>query len=87
MPTPSMQHHAELDERAEVVARREQQPDRQRAGEESVDDDGDRERHAGEREHGRERGRLRHRTARRRCSASTSTKPMTEHSSTLPGRQ
>ena len=35
------QHDAELHEGAEVVARREQQPHRQRAGEEAVDDDAD----------------------------------------------
>ena len=38
------QHHAELHERAQIVARREQQPHRQRAREEAVDDDGDRQR-------------------------------------------
>ena len=43
------QDDAELDEGAQVTARRQQQPDRQGAGEESVDDDRDRQRHGAER--------------------------------------
>ena len=39
------QDHAQLHEGAEVVARRQQQPHRQRAGQESVDDDADGQRH------------------------------------------
>ena len=44
---PYRQHHnyTELDERAQVVARRQQQPHRQRAGQESVENDGDGESH------------------------------------------
>ena len=45
MPIAEQQHHAQLHERAEVIARREQQPDRQRAGQKAIDDDGERQRH------------------------------------------
>ena len=49
---------AELDEGAEVIARGEQQPDGQGAGEEAVSDDGEGEGDCGEGEPGRERGGL-----------------------------
>ncbi len=39
MPDGEQRDDAELHEGAEVIARREQQPDGQRAGEEAVDDD------------------------------------------------
>ena len=44
IPSASMRDGAQLHERAEVVARRQQQPDRQRAGGESVNDDQNRQR-------------------------------------------
>ena len=50
MPGGEREHDADLDEGRQVVARREQQPHRQRRGGEAVDDDGERERRAGERE-------------------------------------
>jgi hypothetical protein len=45
IPSPSSSDDADLDEGAEIVTRREQQPDGQRARDEAIDDDGCRERH------------------------------------------
>ncbi len=53
------QHHAELYKCAEVVARSEQHPYRQRAHQKAVEDDGETEGHAGKGENRRERRRLR----------------------------
>ena len=49
-PHSQQEHHAELDERAQVVARREQQPDGQSAGEEAITNERHREGHGRERE-------------------------------------
>ena len=78
---------AELDEGAEVIARREQQPDGQGAGQEAVEDDGDGDGHRAQGEDGREAGRFADGLAGEDAAPCTSRKPMAEHSSTLPGRQ
>ena len=45
-PERQQEHHAQLDECAQIIARRKQQPNRQSARQESIDDDGERERDA-----------------------------------------
>ena len=81
------QDDAQLHERAQVIARREQQPHRQGAGEEAVDDDADAPAPSPHRVNSGARPAIALRRWPPKMLAITSTKPMTEHSSTLPGRQ
>jgi hypothetical protein len=79
------QHRPDLDERGEIVARREQQPHRQHARHEAVADDGERERLAIEIEPVAERLVLGDVAAADTASSTSATPPMLA-SSTRPGR-
>ncbi len=80
-------HDAQFDERAQIIARGEEQPHRQHAGKESVDDHRDGQRRRRKREPGREHAANWPRPVRRKCSRSPARVRRCEHSSTLPGRQ
>ena len=86
-PERQREDRAELHERAEVIARREQQPHRQHAGRQAVNDDGPGQRDVPQAE---DLGPVPgfHRPACPPHTASnSSTTPMAEASSTLPTRQ
>ncbi len=81
------QHHTQLHEGAQIVARRQQQPHRQGAGGKAVDHDANGQRHGAQREHRRQARRDSATHWPPKMPITTSTKPMTETSSTFPGRQ
>ena len=85
-PNSQHQDNAKLDERAQVIAGCQQQPDRKSAGEKAVDNDRDGERNTGQREQRCELTDCATTYWPPKMLAITSTKPIAETSITLPGR-